>query len=206
MGFKGHSRYLMDVVKKSIDLKSFIERESGASLSASGRNTWSGICPLHKDSNPSFTVNHEDNDVWLFHCFGCNAGGTIVDFCMELKGFTNPHEAALYAATREGLKFDESIIAKAVREAKVTTDEQREIDLAHFVVCQNCRLLLKGCNGDAETINWIASVYKSMDKLFDDSLTSQKSFEPFRAESCQRLALLAKLKTKQTEPCKEQQK
>ena len=189
---RGQGKYLINVVKKAIDLKGFVEREGAATLAPSGRDSWSGLCPLHKDGNPSFTVRRNSDGVWLFHCFGCNAGGTVIDFCMELKGFSNPHEAALYAANSEGIKFDETLIARARRDSKVTSDEQRSTDLAHFVVCENCRRLLRGCGGDEGTMSWVASAYKAMDKMLDDPSTTGASFEPLMAESRRRLAELAR--------------
>jgi hypothetical protein len=35
-------------------------------------------CPLHADSKPSFTATRKDG-VWLWHCFPCAKGGTIID-------------------------------------------------------------------------------------------------------------------------------
>lgn len=36
-----------------------------------------GICPLHNEKTPSFYVNI---DKQTFHCFGCGAGGSVIDF------------------------------------------------------------------------------------------------------------------------------
>ena len=38
-----------------------------------------GLCPLHKEKTPSFTVN-EDTQEWF--CHGCNQGGSPVEFLM----------------------------------------------------------------------------------------------------------------------------
>lgn len=44
-----------------------------------------GLCPLHKEKTPSFNV---DPDKQLFHCFGCNQGGSVIDLVMKLDGLT----------------------------------------------------------------------------------------------------------------------
>jgi DNA primase len=40
-----------------------------------------GLCPFHDDKSPSFSVTE---DKQLYHCFGCQAGGDVVDFLTKL--------------------------------------------------------------------------------------------------------------------------
>lgn len=40
-----------------------------------------GLCPFHDDKNPSFSVTE---DKQLYNCFGCGAGGDVVDFLTTL--------------------------------------------------------------------------------------------------------------------------
>ena len=47
----------------------------------------SGLCPFHRETTPSFSVNE---DKGVFHCFGCQAGGDVVEFIMRLEGLTFP--------------------------------------------------------------------------------------------------------------------
>ena len=43
-------------------------------------NRFQALCPLHNDKKtPSFSVSP---DKQLFHCFGCGAGGTVINFIM----------------------------------------------------------------------------------------------------------------------------
>lgn len=37
------------------------------------------VCPLHDDINPSMGVMNSKGDKELFHCFGCNQWGDVVD-------------------------------------------------------------------------------------------------------------------------------
>ena len=39
-------------------------------------------CPFHNESTPSFVV-YRDNH---YHCYGCGAHGSVIDFVMELRG------------------------------------------------------------------------------------------------------------------------
>ncbi len=50
-------------------------------LKKDGRRYW-GLCPFHHEKTPSFSVNAELN---LYYCFGCKAGGNVVQFVMEME-------------------------------------------------------------------------------------------------------------------------
>ena len=47
-------------------------------LSQAGRNM-KGLCPFHNEKTPSFSVSPEKN---VYHCFGCKAGGGVIQFIM----------------------------------------------------------------------------------------------------------------------------
>ena len=44
---------------------------------------WKCLCPLHEERTPSFTIDPAKN---LFHCFGCGAGGSVIDLHAALGG------------------------------------------------------------------------------------------------------------------------
>ena len=46
-----------------------------------------GLCPFHNEKTPSFTVN---DDKGFYHCFGCGAHGTVIDFVMHTEGLAFP--------------------------------------------------------------------------------------------------------------------
>ena len=43
---------------------------------------YSGLCPFHQEKSPSFSVNQE---LGLYHCFGCQASGDSITFLRELE-------------------------------------------------------------------------------------------------------------------------
>jgi DNA primase len=55
---------IVDIVSKYVSLK-----RTGTSMV--------GLCPFHKEKTPSF---HVTPDRQLFHCFGCNASGDVIEF------------------------------------------------------------------------------------------------------------------------------
>ena len=58
-----------DVVSRYVALKS-----AGANMTA--------CCPFHSEKTPSFTVSKSKQ---IFHCFGCGAGGTVINFIMLIE-------------------------------------------------------------------------------------------------------------------------
>ena len=71
-GEKTLSKQLRD----SIPVRQFVLQY--VELSPSGK----GLCPFHDDQVPSLHVN-DDKNFW--YCFGCEKGGSVIDFYMELK-------------------------------------------------------------------------------------------------------------------------
>lgn len=64
---------IYDVVSQSVRLKS------------AGGGRFKGLCPFHKESTPSFTININQN---MFYCFGCTMGGDIFKFVMHQRGLS----------------------------------------------------------------------------------------------------------------------
>ena len=63
--------------KQDIDIVEIIGQT--VKLRRSG-SEFSGLCPFHDETSPSFTVNPARQ---FFHCFGCGASGDVIDFVMR---------------------------------------------------------------------------------------------------------------------------
>ena len=59
-----------------------IVEQSGICLRRVGKELV-GLCPFHDEKTPSFYVNPDKE---LFHCHGCQAGGDVFAYVMQLKG------------------------------------------------------------------------------------------------------------------------
>ena len=75
---------------RNLPVLEVVQRYSGIELRQRGREWW-GLCPLHGEKTPSFSINPEKN-VW--HCYGCGAGGSGVDFVIKLRGLSFRDAAA----------------------------------------------------------------------------------------------------------------
>ena len=67
---------------------------------------WTGLCPFHAEKSPSFSINQE---MGLYHCFGCQASGDVITFVRETEhlDFAGAVER-LAAKVGIALRYDEN--------------------------------------------------------------------------------------------------
>lgn len=71
---------LVRAVREAVDIVSIASEHTR--LTKTGRR-YKGVCPLHKEKTPSFSV---DPDQGLFYCFGCGQGGDAIKLHMLASG------------------------------------------------------------------------------------------------------------------------
>ncbi|MHA3916264.1 CHC2 zinc finger domain-containing protein [Halovulum sp. GXIMD14793] len=76
----------IDRLKSDISLLEWV-RSEGLEPSKRGKD-WVVLCPFHEEDTASCVITPRKN---LFNCFGCGAGGTIVDWVMRRRGVSFPH-------------------------------------------------------------------------------------------------------------------
>ena len=74
------------------------------SLKKAGAN-WVARCPFHKETKPSFSVNPSKE---IFYCFGCQKGGSVFTFVMEIERVTFP-EAIKIVAEKSGMPLPKMV-------------------------------------------------------------------------------------------------
>ena len=70
----------VEAVKSQHDIVNVISRS--VTLKKRGR-LYSGVCPLHKDTDPSLKVYPGRQ---FFKCYGCNASGDVIDWIQLTRG------------------------------------------------------------------------------------------------------------------------
>ncbi len=76
------SQAVIDRVRDTADIVEVVSQY--VDLKKRGRNYF-GLCPFHHEKTPSFSVAPDKN---IYHCFGCGAGGSAINFLMEYEKIT----------------------------------------------------------------------------------------------------------------------
>jgi len=124
-------------LKQSVDFQDFIDEvlEKNDIVDLISRyvtlkrvgNRFQALCPLHNDKKtPSFSVSP---DKQLFHCFGCNAGGTAIHFIMQKENL-DFMEAVKFLAERAGIPIpDYRSAAERNRAAQLHEKKKRMYEM-----------------------------------------------------------------------------
>ncbi len=88
---------------------------------------FTGLCPFHSEKSPSFTVNEEKK---LFHCYGCKAGGDLIQFYQQLHSLSF-RETVEELAEKYQIPIASGIFGKADAEPEVEKKARERSQLAH---------------------------------------------------------------------------
>jgi len=88
----------VDQVRNAVDIVTVIEPYVRLKRMGSTPN-YKGLCPFHTEKTPSFNVH---SDKGYYYCFGCQAGGDMFKFVMQIEGLTF-FEALRQVAERNGI-------------------------------------------------------------------------------------------------------
>jgi DNA primase len=87
------ARFANDVIeriKAEVSLVRLAENQ-GYALVKQGKD-FAVCCPFHNDKTPSCIISPKSN---LFNCFGCGAGGSVIDWVMKTQGVSFRHAVEL---------------------------------------------------------------------------------------------------------------
>ena len=99
-------------LKHEVPLQRLAEAR-GVELRRHGAEDLVGLCVFHTEQTPSMVISPGKN---LFHCFGCGAAGSPIDWVMKLEGELPPGRGAstLRVSFGRGRLFDERTASEEV--------------------------------------------------------------------------------------------
>jgi DNA primase len=165
---RSQSNYLLEFIKKKVDLAEFLETEVGCSLEWMKENEEARtICPMpqHQDTKPSFRIKLTEDNVWIFHCFGCGVKGTIIDFCMDYYDIHSVSESIWFICKKFGFKNDASVVSESLKDVQKKMNFNRKMECAHIVSANQCRTLLRKDYGKHS--KWVSQAYRKMNEALD---------------------------------------
>ena len=104
---------------------------------------YSGLCPFHKETKPSFYVSPE---MQIFKCFGCNVGGDVLKFLILIENLN-------YSQLLEKLKNDFGIDVK--KETEIKKEEISEIKKIYEINYAALKFFRQKLNQNQEALNYL---------------------------------------------------
>ncbi|MFZ2202742.1 MAG: DNA primase, partial [Microgenomates group bacterium] len=117
----------VEEIKKKVNIVNFVGEH--VALKKKGKN-FVGLCPFHGEKTASFMVNEE---LQIYKCFGCGAGGDVYKFLMETEGL-DFSEALEKLADKAGVKL--------IKRATEGHDPKRELIEVHDLAAEYYHYLL----------------------------------------------------------------
>src|SRR5215470_12920222 len=111
----------IDDLRRQADIVRIIQ--DYVTLKKAGAN-WVARCPFHKETKPSFSVNPSKE---IFYCFGCQKGGSVFNFIMEIERVTFP-EAIKIVAEKSGVPLPRMVDDSRFEARKRESDQVIELN------------------------------------------------------------------------------
>jgi len=147
-------------IKERVSLVDEMEK-NGLTLRASGLNRKKCVCPFHPDNDPSLVVNLQDDVEW-FHCFGCHASGTVIDFIMLLQDV--PLSGAVrYFSENYTLEFDKNIDLKDLLIRTVNKKERISVQPYYTRASRMVKVFLDKSENPLKDLNLLKPYLKEID-------------------------------------------
>src|SRR2546423_810952 len=111
----------IDDLRRQADIVRIVQ--DYVTLKKTGAN-WVARCPFHKETKPSFSVNPAKE---IFYCFGCQKGGSVFNFVMEIERVAFP-EAITIVAEKSGVPLPKLVDASRFEARKRESDQVIELN------------------------------------------------------------------------------
>jgi len=96
----------LEKLKQRLPLLDYLRQQNWIARPAGLGPEFVGLCPLHRETRPSFYVNARQN---LFYCHGCGQGGDLIRF-VELSQHLSFQQSLAYLERQSALPFDPAAV------------------------------------------------------------------------------------------------
>lgn len=125
-----------DEIKQRLDIADVI---SGyLTIKPAGSGSFKAVCPFHSEKTPSFHISRE-RQIW--HCFGCNKGGDVISFVMDMEGMDFPEALRLLGAKA-------GVVVPEFSPSRTSNEEQSLRDLNELACKYFEKFLLEHAEGE----------------------------------------------------------
>ncbi|HEY3616071.1 MAG TPA: CHC2 zinc finger domain-containing protein [Candidatus Sulfotelmatobacter sp.] len=115
----------LDDIKRHVSLLALVQSQ-GHKLKKQGADSYVCLCPFHAEKTPSCAITPSKN---LWHCFGCDASGSVIDWQMKTTGQGLREAVATLKARLAGADDTPSSLTVSSAEPKATTARPLLADL-----------------------------------------------------------------------------
>ena len=141
------------LIYSQVDFPSFMEQEIGANLISYEDGKFKGQCPFpyHRDNNPSFSLDRKGGG-YVWYCYGCSEGGTIVEFFSKYYGISTI-DAIKKICSKFEISDDFDSVIKSMHRVTSGSRKKSALEQQHFMFCDLCRMFLRNHFEDREKMN-----------------------------------------------------
>jgi DNA primase catalytic core len=109
----------LEKLKQRFSLLDYLRQQNWVARPAGHGSEFVGLCPLHRDTRPSFYVNARKN---LFYCHGCGQGGDLLRF-IQLSRQLSFRQSLAYLQQHEAASADPAAVLE-----QAATFYQQQLD------------------------------------------------------------------------------
>ena len=184
---KKEAKYIKDHIVSVCDLSEFIESETGVDLKWN-RDGSGAVCacpfPDHYEKKPSFHINNLEGK-WVFHCFGCQRKGTIIQFVYEYFEKKNFYETIKYLCDYYELNDIEDLAIKGLKNVSKKVNFNLQMENENVIASNQCRMLLR--KDFRKHKDWVCSAYKRLNRALSEK--DQEEIQNISNEAFSRMRL-----------------
>lgn len=170
----------LERLKQRLPLLEYLQRHNWTAHISGTQQEFVGLCPLHRETRPSFYVNPRKN---LFYCHGCGRGGDLIRF-VELSRNLSFRQSVLHLQRELTPVPDSQLLQQTL--AFYQWQLHRCADAAHYLEQRGLRdpavieELGIGFASGGNLRRHMATIGYSFESLLDLGLVSSQGHDAFR--------------------------